>query len=113
PLENILRPTFSCTTQWSTAAFTLRVSPASPGGSRIHPSGAGRTVPSAARTLFGSGPGLNVVISSAFKSDLRIDVRPDHRRRPLPRPHGPGASPPSSGGDVPLEIAQPDVRRES
>ena len=63
PLENILRPTFSWTTQWSPAAFTRRVSPASPGGRRTQPSGTVRILPSAARTVFGVGPGLKVLSS--------------------------------------------------
>jgi len=48
PLEKFLRPTFSCTTRWSPAAFTRRVSPASPGGGGIQVSGTAITVPSAA-----------------------------------------------------------------
>src|ERR1700752_2260625 len=72
PLENVLRPTFSWTPQWSPAALTRRVSPASPGGRRTQPSGAGRIVPSAARTVFGVGPGVKVVVVVlALKSDLR------------------------------------------
>src|SRR5205823_3438419 len=60
PREKVFRPFLSCTTQWSPAAFTRRVRAASPGGRRIHPSGAVRIVPSAARTVFGLGPGVKV-----------------------------------------------------
>src|SRR4051794_4145684 len=60
PRENILRTTFSCTTQWSPTAFTRRVRPASPGGRRVQPSGGVRTVPSAALTVLGVGPGVKV-----------------------------------------------------
>src|SRR5262249_32321512 len=47
-------------TQWSPASFTRRVRAASPGGSRTQPSGTVRTLPSAARTVFGVGPGVKV-----------------------------------------------------
>src|SRR5262245_31942976 len=60
PREKAFRPFFSCTTQWSPAALTRRVRAASPGGSSAQPSGAVRTVPSAARTVFGVGPGVQV-----------------------------------------------------
>ena len=61
PREKVFRPFFSCTTQWSPASFTPRVRAASPGGSSAQPSGAVRTVPSAARTVFGVGPGMKVL----------------------------------------------------
>src|SRR5437764_11601757 len=61
PREKVFRPFFSCTTQWSPASFTWRVRAASPGGSSAQPSGAVRTVPSAARTVFGVGPGVKVL----------------------------------------------------
>src|SRR5262249_31895884 len=58
PREKVFRPFFSCTTQCSPASFTRRVRAASPGGGSAQPSGAVRTVPSAARTVFGVGPGV-------------------------------------------------------
>src|SRR5262245_41614986 len=58
PLEKTLRPFFSCTTQCSPAPFTRRVRAASPGGTRTQPSGTDRTRPSAVRTVFGVGPGV-------------------------------------------------------
>src|SRR5215831_9058679 len=60
PLEKTFRPFFSCTTQCSPASFTRRVRAASPGGSSNQPSGAVKTRPSAARTVFGVGPGVKV-----------------------------------------------------
>src|SRR5262245_35277386 len=60
PREKVLRPFFSCTTQWSPASFARRVSAASPGGKSAHLSGTFRTLPSAARTVFGVGPGAKM-----------------------------------------------------
>jgi hypothetical protein len=60
PREKLFRPFFSWTIQWSPAAFTRLVRAASPGGSSAQPSGAVRTVPSAARTVLGVGPGVKV-----------------------------------------------------
>src|SRR5262245_3631259 len=62
PREKVFRPFFSCTTQCSPASFTRRLRAASPGGSSAQPSGAVRTVPSAARTVFGVGPGVTVLV---------------------------------------------------
>src|SRR6516225_7325988 len=62
PLEKSFRPFFSCTTQWSPASFTRRVKAASPGGRSAQPSGTVRTRPSAARTVFGVGPGLKMFV---------------------------------------------------
>jgi hypothetical protein len=62
PREKTLRPFLSWTTQCSPAAFTRRVRRASPGGSRIQPGGAVRTRPSAARTVFGVGPGVKTLL---------------------------------------------------
>ncbi len=57
PREKTLRPFFLATAKKSPAALIRRVSAASPGGTSTLPSGTLRTSPSAARTVFGVGPG--------------------------------------------------------
>src|SRR6202035_210417 len=90
PREKVFRPFFSCTTQWSPAAFTRRVRAASPGGSSAQPSGAVRIEPSTARTVFGVGPGVKVwlvillpcvVVSSSLR--LRFLIAKQRLRRVL------------------------------
>src|SRR5262249_13911689 len=66
PRENTLRPFFSWTTQCSPAALTRRVRGASPGGSSNQPSRTVQTPPSRARTVFGVGPGVKVVLLIAL-----------------------------------------------
>jgi len=69
PREKTFRPFFSAAAKQSLASFTRRVRAASPGGNRTYPSGTVRTLPSAARTAFGVGPGVKV-LASALTADL-------------------------------------------
>src|SRR5690606_9463098 len=74
PREKTLRPFFSCTTQCSPAAFTRRVSAASPGGSSAQPSGTVSTSPLAARTVPGEGPGANVIPAAGCLGCLSLSI---------------------------------------
>src|SRR5947209_1831310 len=76
PREKTFRPLRSCTAQWSPAAFTRRVNAASPGGTSTQPSGTVRTRPSAARTVFGVGPGVKVW--SLIRRRLLAELRSCH-----------------------------------
>ena len=60
PFENSLRPFFSTTAQDGPAAFTRRVSPASPGGKHAHPAGGVSNLPSGARNTRASAVGASV-----------------------------------------------------
>ena len=57
PREKFRLPCFSSTTQWSPAAFTRRVSAASPGSRSTQSSGAVITFPEASRAVRWDGPG--------------------------------------------------------
>ena len=60
PRENALRPRFSITAHDGPAAFTRRVSPASPGGKHAQPGGGDMRRPSGATNTRGSAVGASV-----------------------------------------------------